>query len=317
LQQLTGMQALDGIKVLDLTRLLPGAVATLYLRRAGADVIKVEQPGQGDYARATPDLFAATNAGKKSVTIDLKQDNGREAFLKLLESADVLVESFRPGVMDRLGLGYDQTAARNQRLIYASLRGFSPNGGMADMAGHDINYLAMAGIFPLLAGQPSVQIADISGGSQQLIQQILLALLERHRTGRGSRVAVNMVDGLEPLLILPRSHRNHPLGGNCPCYRLYRASDGRQVAVGALEPKFWERLCRALGRQDLIPAQFVPDAVRQLEQIFLRRTAQEWFELLKPHDCCITPVLTLEEASTPAGDREPPPSLGQHNHLLQ
>jgi len=316
LQQLAGVQALDGIRVLDLTRLLPGAVATLYLKRAGAEVIKVEEPGEGDYARGTPELFAATNAGKKSVTVDLKEGTGRERFFKLVERADVMVESFRPGVMERLGLGYEQAAARNPRLIYASLRGFSTESELAGMAGHDINYLAVAGILELLGGHPSVQIADISGGSQQLVQQILLALLERHRTGRGSHVTVNMVDGLEPLLILPRSHRSHPLGGDYPCYRLYHACDGRQVAVGALEPKFWARLCGALEREDLIAAQFSPEAVREMEEIFLRHTAQEWFERLKPHDCCVTLVLRLEEAGAPEADTEGAPALGEHDDLL-
>ncbi|MBM3812223.1 MAG: CoA transferase [Acidimicrobiia bacterium] len=309
------MQPLQGITVLDMTRLLPGAVATMMLRKEGAEIIKVEQPGSGDYSRAMGGIFAATNAGKKSVTLNLKEAAGREAFFRLLESADVVVESFRPGVMERLGLGWEQLSAHKARVIFASLRGFPPQGPLAGMAGHDINYLAEAGILELLGGLPAVQIADICGGSLQLVQSILLALLARRHTGKGSRVEVNMVDGLDPLLLLPRAYPGNPLDGQCPCYRLYTASDGRRIAVGALEPKFWVSLCRALGREDLIAAQFSPDAVPVMEEIFLARTARAWCDYFREHDCCVTPVLPLS-VSLPE-HREPAPGLGEHNHLLR
>ncbi|MGH9672219.1 MAG: CaiB/BaiF CoA transferase family protein, partial [Bryobacteraceae bacterium] len=202
-------QTLDGIVILDLTRLLPGAVATQRLAAQGAEVIKIEEPGAGDYARRMPPLidgvgavFLRTNAGKKSVALNLKDPRGREALLRLAAIADVLVEGFRPGVMDRLGLGCETLHTRYPHLIYASLTGYGSDGPRSAWAGHDVNYLATAGVLDLIgpAGGPpvipGVQIADIAGGSLQLIIGILLALLDRQRTGHGCRVDVSMTDGL-------------------------------------------------------------------------------------------------------------------------
>jgi crotonobetainyl-CoA:carnitine CoA-transferase CaiB-like acyl-CoA transferase len=207
--------ALEGIRVIDLTRLLPGAVATQWLADFGAEVIKVEQPGLGDYARHkfTGDgenpIFALTNRGKKSVTIDLKDPAGRDALIKLSESADVLIEGFRPGVMERLGVGYDALRGRNPRLIYAALTGYGTSGKFVDLAGHDINYLALSGVLDLMGerhGPPSlagIQIADLAGGSMQAVIGILLALQARERTGRGQRVDVSMFAGSAALMPVP------------------------------------------------------------------------------------------------------------------
>ncbi|MBK5291312.1 MAG: CoA transferase [Acidobacteriia bacterium] len=302
---------MSGITILDLTRLLPGAVATQQLLLAGAEVIKIEQPGQGDYARTMPPLidgagavFLYTNGGKSSLTLDLKSAGGRVQFLRLCETADAVVEGFRPGVMDRLGLSWDRLRETNSRLIYASLTGYPAAGEWAMMAGHDINYLALSGVLDLLGGLAGVQIADILGGSMQMVNSILLALLERHRTGQGSRVEVNMLEGVDPLLILPRAllaatgSAPRPgtavLSGKYPCYRLYTSRDGSLLALGALEEKFWMNLCRALGRDDLIPMQFTPEAIETLAAIFREKTAQEWFQLLKDRDCCLTPVLPVQ-----------------------
>lgn len=290
------MRPLEGITILDLTRLLPGAVATLILQRAGAIVLKIEPPGTGDPARNIPSVFQATNAGKKNITLNLKDPVDREKLLCLSEAADVLVEGNRPGVMERLDLDFNVLEQRNPRLIYATLTGYPREGPDASRAGHDLNYLAMAGVLtpPYI---PTVQIADIAGGSLPLVQNILLALLERHRTGRGSRVDINMTDGLDPLLILPKAYaldgKPSPLTGRYPCYNLYRCSCGAWIAVGALELKFWRNLCNTISRPDLIDRQFSEAALDEVRSVFASRPASHWLALTEALDCCVTPVRDL------------------------
>ena len=349
------MTALEGIRVIDLTRLLPGAVATQWLADFGAEVIKVEQPGLGDYARhkfsggGENPIFALTNRGKKSVTIDLKDSGGRDALLKLAESADVLIEGFRPGVMERLGVGYDTLRERNPRLIYAALTGYGASGKFADLAGHDINYLALSGVLDLMGerdGPPSLagtQIADLAGGSMQAVIGILLALQARERTGTGQRVDVSMFAGSAalmpvPLAALEEGHAsergNEMLCGRYACYHVYAAAGGSYVAVGALEPKFWENLCRALDCADLIADQYAPEP-RQAElklalaEKFLTATAEEWFQRIGSKDCCVTPVRNVKDAradypgdpipllsETPGCAQGRAPKLGEHNTEL-
>jgi crotonobetainyl-CoA:carnitine CoA-transferase CaiB-like acyl-CoA transferase len=259
---------LSGIVVLDLTRLLPGAVATQQLVDWGAEVIKIEQPGTGDYARTmNPAVFARTNSGKKSVAIDLKDPKGREALLALARQADVLIEGFRPGVMTRLGLSFEELHVVNKRLIYVSLTGYGQEGPFAQLAGHDVNYMALGGVLSLnLPLIPGVQIADLVGGSMQSVMGILLALVARQQTGEGRHVDVSMYAGVTSLLTIPLAawHANgrepvagqEILSGRYACYNLYQAADGRWLAVGALEPKFWAELCRQLGCPELITRQF-------------------------------------------------------------
>ncbi len=321
-----------GITVLDLTRLLPGATATAMLASRGAEVIKIEQPGSGDYARSlVPAVFAATNAGKKSVSIDLKNPRGRDLLLSLARKADVLIESFRPGTMTRLGLDYNQLREVNARLIYASLTGYGQSGDYAGLAGHDVNYLALGGVLDLnLPVIPGVQIADLAGGAMQTVIAILFALLERNSSGAGQYLDISMLAGIESLLTIPlsayRTTGRTPqagqeiLSGRYACYHLYEAGDGRRLAVGALEPKFWAELCNQLGCVDLIPLQFCEDERREaikfrIASIFRTRTASEWFESLRNHDCCVTPVLTVAEvaATLPCADPSAqPPRLGEH-----
>src|SRR3984893_6125882 len=234
----------------------------------GARVIKVEQPGSGDYARTmNRTVFARTNAGKQSVAIDLKNPRGRDVFLKLTERADVLIEGFRPGVMARLKLSYEDLKASLPRLIYVSLTGYGQRGPYTDLAGHDINYMALGGVLSLnLPVIPGVQIADLVGGSMQTVMGILLALVARHRTGEGRHVDVSMYDGVTSFLTIPlATYRDagceprpgaETLSGRYACYNIYEAADGRWLAVGALEPKFWAELCRRLSCEDLIPLQF-------------------------------------------------------------
>jgi crotonobetainyl-CoA:carnitine CoA-transferase CaiB-like acyl-CoA transferase len=320
--------ALEGIRVLDLTRLLPGAVATQRLVENGAEVIKIEQPSIGDYARDSyAALFELTNRGKKSVAIDLK--GGKESFLKLVRTADVLIEGFRPGVMDRLGLGYENLRDVNSRLIYVALTGYGPD---SLLAGHDVNYLAMSGVLDLIRAQdgtpviPGVQIADLAGGSMQAVIGILLALHARHRTGLGQRVDVSMTHGLEILLPVARSQGPGARGqgpvallsGKYGCYHIYAAAQDSFVAVGALEPKFWNNLCRELGCLELISLQFAPDqgpVIAAVGEIFKTATAEVWFERIGAKDCCVTPVRVAAHGAAPRLHRSlgRAPGLGEHN----
>lgn len=347
------MTALDGITVLDLTRLLPGAVATQWLADFGAQIIKIEQPGAGDYARHSfldggeNPIFGLVNRGKKSVTIDLKDPQGAQWFLKLAKTADVVIEGFRPDVMDRLGLGYETLRAVNPRLIYVALTGYGPEGKYASLAGHDINYLALSGVLDLIgaAGEPpalaGIQIADLAGGSMQAVIGILLALEARHRTGRGQRVGVSMFDGSAVMMPIPIAslQAGRPvergsdlLNGGYACYHVYASAEGSYVAVGALEPKFWRNLCRELGCEDLIGEQFEPDQSKlkaRLAEIFVHATAEEWFARLGTKDCCVTPVRRLTDAiqdypsapipqlsETPGVAAQGVPELGEHNAEL-
>jgi alpha-methylacyl-CoA racemase len=297
--------ALAGIRVLDLSRLLPGPFCSLLLADFGADVIKVEDLGAGDYARADPPAFAALNRGKRSIKLDLKSDGGRDAFLRLARGSQVVLESFRPGVMDRLGAGWERLRQENPSLVYCAITGYGQDGPLRDRAGHDLNYLARAGLLALSgeADGPPVQaagqIADIGGGALMAAFGIMVAL----RSGEGQLVDIAMADGALSWLPLlaprPRSRRGElTLGGGILCYRPYRCADG-YVSLGALEPKFFAALCSGVGREDLIEHQFDPpgsDAHAELAAIFLERTRAEWEAFNVRHDCCLEPVQELEEA---------------------
>ena len=318
------MLPLDGIRVLDLTRLLPGAVATQCLCDFGAEIIKIEPPVTGDYSRLflsvagkTP-VFTVTNRGKKSVVLDLKNQHARDVMIRLAENADVLIEGFRPGVMARLGLDYDHLKSRNPRLIGVAITGYGQSGPYRDMAGHDLNYLSLAGVLDLIGPKdgppviPGVQIADLAGGAMQAVIGVLLALAARERTGKGQFVDVSMMNGSAALLVFPlaylRATGNQPergndvLSGRYACYNVYQCSDDRWISVGALESRFWGTLCRELGRPELIKDQFAEEP-RQSEvkvaiaNAFRQRSAAEWFASLGTKDCCVTPVRTLDEAA--------------------
>jgi len=327
---------LHNITVLDLTRLLPGATATAYLAQHGAEVIKIEQPGEGDYARRlNPEVFRRTNAGKKSLSLNLKHPRGCDLLMQLALNADVLIESFRPGTMARLGLSYDVLHDLNPRLIYASLTGYGQTGPYAGLAGHDVNYLALGGVLHLnLPSIPGIQIADLAGGAMQAVIAILLAIIQRSNTGLGQHLDISMLAGVQSFLTVPlaeyHAHGHEPqareevLSGRYACYNIYEASDGRWLAVGALEPKFWAELCRRLDCADLIPLQFSEGDTRtavkeRLAAIFRSRTAQEWFELLGPYDCCVTPVRTISEVAAELNETHcplPPPELGEHTAAI-
>jgi alpha-methylacyl-CoA racemase len=323
---------LQGIRVLDLSRLLPGGFCSLLLADFGADVLKVEDTGMGDYIRWSPPyyegahdsaksaLFLSLNRNKRSIRLDLKHERGREALLRLVREYDVVLESFRPGVLDRLGVGYERMREENPGIVYCAISGYGQDGPKRDASGHDMNYLGLIGLLGLtgeLGGEPvqaAGQIADLGGGALMGAFGILAALRERDGgggqpgSGEGQLVDVSMADGaLSWLAMVAASYfageevprrGELPLAGSLICYRPYECSDG-WVSLGALEPKFWQGFCRGVGREDLIAAQFErPGSVAhaQVQEIFKGRTREEWEAFAREHDCCLEPVLELDEA---------------------
>ena len=316
---------LAGIRVLDLTRLLPGPMATLHLADMGADVVKIEDTETGDYSRAMghvrglppmSDVFRLVNRNKRAMRLDLKQAQGREVFLRLAKGADVVVEGFRPGVMAKLGVGYEALAAVNPGLVYCSITGYGQNGPYAHRAGHDVNYIGYAGVGDQIGTAeepvvPNFQIADLLGGALTPVMGILAALIDARSSGRGRHVDVAMTDAvfahaIFPLLGFLEHGRTPPrgsgmLGGGLPCYNVYRTRDGRWMAVGALERKFWETLCDILGCPELKGKHIVygEDArpvKERLAAAFGSRTQREWSEVFARADCCVSPILTVDEA---------------------
>jgi len=313
---------LTGIRVLDLTRLLPGAFCTMLLADMGADVVKIEDPFCGDYMRWTPPLvdgrsalFNALNRNKRSVTLNLKSDAGRELLLRLVEGAAVLVEGNRPGVLARLGLGWDVLHERNPKLVVCSITGYGQDGPMSAHAGHDINYAATAGVLGLngaLDGPPvplAIQVADIGGGGLQPAVAILGALIGALRGGKGRWLDVSMTDGAVSWLALVLAQRgageavgrgDQRLGGRYVCYRVYACKGGGFYSVGALEPKFWSALCEAVGAPELVELQFATGsegaaAHMAMEALFMTRTRSEWEGALAGLEVCCEPVLDLDE----------------------
>jgi crotonobetainyl-CoA:carnitine CoA-transferase CaiB-like acyl-CoA transferase len=309
--------------VLDLTRLLPGGYCTLLLADLGADVIKVEEPGRGDYIRWTPPLVngqsaahRALNRRKRSISLNLKPAEGKGLLKELAREADVLVESFRPGVMERLGVGFQALSAVNPRLVYCAITGYGQDGPYRDLVGHDINYVGYGGVLSMTGAKggppvlPGVQIGDLGGGTLGALG-ILAAVAERSRTGRGRFVDVSMLDGvLSWLSIHAASYLatgevlgsgEGALTGAYACYRVYETSDGRYLTVGALEPQFWRALCDALGCPDLVPDQFggperQEEMAGRLQAVFSRRTRGEWLESLRDISACVGPVNDVAEA---------------------
>jgi crotonobetainyl-CoA:carnitine CoA-transferase CaiB-like acyl-CoA transferase len=321
--------ALSDVRVLDLTRLLPGGFCSLLLADFGAEVLKVEDTGGGDYVRWAPPYYGdeehqalgtrsayylALNRGKRSIRIDLKSEAGREAFLRLAKEYDVVLESFRPGVMDRLGVGYERLREANPGIVYCAISGYGQTGPNTERAGHDTNYLALNGLLGLTGAadgppvQSAGQIADIGGGALMAAFGVIAALHERNASGEGQLVDVSMTDGSLSWLgmiagryfcddVVPKRGELE-LAGRIVCYLPYEAADG-WVSCGALEPKFWAAFCRGVDREDLISKQFErpgSDGWREVAEIFRSRTKAEWAAFNDEHDCCIEPVLELDEA---------------------
>jgi len=310
---------LAGIRILDLTRLLPGPVATLHLADLGADVIKIEDPQVGDYARtlgtgqgADSAYFRMINRNKRGLLLDLKKPEGVEVFLRLAETADVIVESFRPGVVDKLGVGYAAVTAVNPKIAYCSISGYGQDGPYKDLAGHDINYLGYAGVLDQIGREggdpalPNFQIADLLGGALTAAMGILAVVLEAQRSGRGRYIDVAMTDSVLAhtyfsMLRLNDAGHSLPRGsdllsGGLPCYAAYRCADGRHMAVGALEGKFWKTCCALLGQPGWSERQWDAGLRSEVAALFATRTRDDWAKLFAAVDCCVTPVLTPEEA---------------------
>ncbi|HVK94414.1 MAG TPA: CaiB/BaiF CoA-transferase family protein [Noviherbaspirillum sp.] len=320
---------LHGIRVLDLTRLLPGPVATMHLADMGAEVIKIEDPHIGDYARTmgpvrnqVSQFFVAVNRGKHGIRLDLKDAAQRDIFLGMVETADVVVESFRPGVMEKLGVGWEVLKQRNPRLVMCAISGYGQDGPLARLAGHDINYIALAGMLEQNVGQngipalPNLQVGDLLGGAQSALQGILAALIGVRSGGPGRFIDIAMTDAvfahnIMPLVAVndtgqPAAPGRDLLTGGVPCYNVYRTSDGRFMAVGALELKFWETCCDTLGCPDLKQRHWSvgqeiggTDAMAvkaELDALFAQDTLAAWTDKFSRVDCCVTPVLRTDEA---------------------
>ncbi|MBP7692985.1 MAG: CoA transferase [Anaerolineales bacterium] len=340
---MTALPSLAGLRVLDLSRLLPGPYCTQLLTHMGAEVVKVETPVLGDYLRASPPefglqaMFEPLNRGKKSVALNYRNPAGQALLLRLVEGFDVVIESFRPGTLDRFGLGYAALSARNPRLIFCALSGYGQTGPYHKRGGHDLNYLAVAGLLALNSGagepvaQPGLQIADLAGGMLAAIA-ILGALVERAHTGAGRYLDVALLDGaLSWALPLaagagarqpPVDHRG-PLGGDLPCYRVYVTADDQPVTLAALEPHFWANFCAAVERPDLIPRQFDPAASAEVAAVFGGRRHAEWLAVFQQVDACVEPLtapadlrqhpqVRLREAALVPAELAPAPALGQH-----
>jgi crotonobetainyl-CoA:carnitine CoA-transferase CaiB-like acyl-CoA transferase len=307
---------LGGIRVLDLSRLLPGPYCTLLLADLGAEVVKIETPLAGDYVRMISDfggpaMFEAINRNKKSVAINYRNGRGKEILLQLAQTADVIIETFRPGAVKRWGIDYETVAQVNPRIVYCSLSGYGQAGPYAHRAGHDLNYIAIGGLLALngAAGgppiPPGVQIADFAGGMLAAIA-ILATLVGRQSTGRGAYLDVAMIDAVASWVapiagsLYTSTGQNPergrmPLSGGLPCYNVYETADGRFISLGALEPHFWTAFCNAIGQDDLLARQFDAAAIGELAQLFRQRTHDEWLEMLHEVDACVEPVNEVGE----------------------
>jgi crotonobetainyl-CoA:carnitine CoA-transferase CaiB-like acyl-CoA transferase len=314
---------LQGIRVVDLSRYAPGPYCTMLMADLGADVIVVEEPpGVGrrvDHEMGVSDrnkAFLPMGRNKRSVALDLKDGPMREAFFRLVDGADVVVEGFRPGVVKRLGVDYPTVSRHNPRIVYCSISGYGQDGPHADLVGHDLNYISLAGALGMIGwpGQPPTipvnMIADFAGGGLFAAFAILAALNARQRTGRGQYIDMAMSDGVMSLACLPASDYfasgspprpgEYFLNGGLPCYNVYATADDKWLSVGCMEPWFWKKLCQALGCEEFVREQFNPEKYEEifafLRQRFKQKTRDEWFAELKQREICATPVYGLDEA---------------------
>ncbi len=365
--------ALNGLKILDCTRLLPGGFCTQLLADMGAEVIKIEEPTKGDYNRGFPPLnkeesgsFLLLNRNKKSVTLNFKSETGKDVFKRMAMDADIVVEGFRPGVMDRLGLGYDVLKEINPRIIYCAISGYGQTGPYRTVAGHDLNYMAYAGTLRLFGNAgaapivPGLSIADVGGGSLMAATGILAAVISRSTSGTGQFVDISMTDGAFSWLSYhgadwlfdgtnPRGGER-PFIGQAPCYNVYQCKDDAFIALGIIEPHFWEKFCNKVNLPELINQQWptgndAEEQFRKLDQLFKTKSRNEWVSYLATVDIPFSPVNEVDEAfndpqlqaqdmilevdhpvegtipqlgfpiklsETPCEIRLPPPLLGEH-----
>lgn len=322
---------LQGIRILDLTRLLPGPLGTMLMADMGAEVIKIEDPKQPDYVRNFPPFqngvslnYLSFNRSKLSVRIDLNSDEGKTQFFELVKTADVVIEQFRPNFLDKMGIGYEAARVINPQIIYVSITGYGQTGIYKNLAGHDINYTAVAGVLGV-TGKPDepipagVQLADIAGGSYMAVIATLSAIYARIQTGKGQHVDVSMTDAVMPLLTAVYSQNNapqpqegemfgwqnkrgvYPLSGGLPNYGVYKCSDGKFIALGTLEPKFWQKFCMLYNRLEWM-AFMIPqneDELNQykaqIQELIASESRDYWVKLGIENDLLITPVNELDE----------------------
>jgi crotonobetainyl-CoA:carnitine CoA-transferase CaiB-like acyl-CoA transferase len=314
---------LDKIRILDLTRLYPGPLGTMMLADMGAEVIKIEDINNPDYMRYYPPYlrtesagFLAVNRSKRSVAINLGAKKGVELFFLLVKTADVVIEQFRPGIIDKMGIGYKNARKIKKDIIYVSLTGYGQNGPYAMQAGHDINYIGYSGILSSTGTKetgpviPGAQIADVAGGAYMTIIACLSALWAREKTGRGQQVDISMLDAILPLMTLQMAHYQAvgilpeagqaALSGGLACYNVYQCADGKYVALGILEEKFWKNFCEVMRHSEWLDRQFVvgeeADKLRgEISALFLTKTRDEWIIAGADHDICLAPVVEIAE----------------------
>ena len=313
---------LQGIRILDLSRLLPGPLATQMMADLGAEVIKVEDTKAPDYTRFFPPMkgsqslfYLSINRSKKSITLDLKSEEGKQQFFNLIKTADIVVDSFRPGVLQKMGIDYDAAKHHNEKIIYVAITGYGYTGDYKNKAGHDMNYLGYSGILGLTGTKeevvlPACQIADTAGGSYPTVVACLSALWAREKTGKGQFVDVAMTDCVMPLLSMQFGEvlntnstlkRGEPmLSGGLAHYNVYKCKDEKWIALGSLEPKFWQGVCMLLGKPDWIQ-RMLPDPKiiielkKDLEAIFITKNRDEWVKEANAFDICLTPILEIDE----------------------
>jgi crotonobetainyl-CoA:carnitine CoA-transferase CaiB-like acyl-CoA transferase len=339
---------LNGIRVVDFTRYLPGPFATLRLAEMGAEVIKVEPPGTGDPARVMGEqlngtglVYLANNRKKKSVTVNLKEQEGQQIAYQLACQADVVIEGFRPGVADAMGISYDKLKQLRPDIVYCSLSGYGQTGPLRELGGHDLNYMSWSGVLSQLKDlaerpvQPGMQFADLIGGIAAA-EAILAALVKKGLTGKGSYLDISMTDALRGMMNSHMMLHRHTgsgtglraLGGSIICYHLYETSDGRFISIGALEQKFWDNFCQAVGRQEWVGYQYSPASAdnpifMEVSKLFKTHTLAEWSKFALEVDCCVAPVLEIAEIANLShvmdkgllteSETELAPELGQHN----
>lgn len=315
------IKLLDGVRILDLTRLLPGPYCTQMLADMGAEVLKIEDLQLGDYMRTMgPPMdggdsayFCALNRNKKSMRLNLKGSEGQAVFCRLAETYDVLIEGFRPGVMEKLNLGYDKLSKINPGLVYCSVTGYGQDGPYRLRAGHDLNYISIAGALGLTGPRngapvmPGVQVADIGGGGLMSAVGILAAVVNKQRTGKGQYIDIAMMDGVVSWLAMyladylntgVKARRGEmQLNGGQVCYSIYKTRDGKYVSLGAIEPKFWQEFCRLSGRDDLLKRQFgeSEEDFAAVQQFFSAKSRDELVEMFSKTDACLEPILDLDE----------------------
>ncbi|MHB1418832.1 MAG: CaiB/BaiF CoA transferase family protein [Bacillota bacterium] len=313
-------EMLKGVKVLDLTRLLPGAYATQLMGDMGAEILKVEDPWQGDYQRwGEPKIgensvgFWSVNRNKKSMKLNLKSPEGKKILMELVKHYDILLEGFRPGVADKLGIDYKTIHAVNPKIVYCSISGYGQDGPYKLRPGHDMNYCSIAGMIGVTGhrdGQPlmpGVQVADVGVGGLMSVAGVLSAYISAKNTGVGQYIDISMMDGVVSWMTMIHTHYlatgqpmrrgRFTLNGGQVCYWIYKTKDGKYMSMGSLEEKFWEAFCVAAGREDLIPRamETEKEGFDDIQALFSTRTQAEWIELLKDVDTCCEPVLDVEE----------------------